>query len=394
MKVKIDKLDYFGRGIANTPKKVFVRDAHIGETLDIKITKMHKTYDEGIIKSILESKKRIESQCPYYPACGGCDLRSYEYNDTINYKLNNVKEILKDYINSDTLINIYKSKSFMRNKVVFKVKNSKIGFYEKKTHDLIEIKLCFNIKPSINKIIPYLNSLNIINGEILVRTNYTDELLVSIKTKDKVDTTVLESFPNIKGIILNDKTIYKDNYFYDKIDSYIFKVSYNSFFQVNSYINGKIFNLLKMELGKDKNVLDLCSGVGTLSTLASSFSKKVYGIEINKNSYQDSLENIKLNGIKNCNFINGDAFKLMNDINDKIDTIIIDPPRSGISKKGINSILNYNFNKLIYISCNPITLKRDLSYLKEKYKLNKLYILDMFPYTYHVESFCVLDRKN
>ncbi len=394
IKTSVKSLDYYGRGIADLPKKTFVRNSLPGEDIELVITKEHKSFDEGITTKLLKkSPKRVPSLCPYFPKCGGCDLRHLLYPDTIDYKINNIKSILKDYINDDTLINIYKSKNYGRNKITLKVSNKKIGFYEKSSHNLIEINACLNVKDSINKVLPYLKSLNIIDGEVLIRSNYVNKLLIAIKTNNKVDITPLKSLTNVEGIILNDKTIYKNDYFNDKVDDYIFKVSYKSFFQVNSYINGKIFNILKSELDTEKNVLDLCSGVGTLSILASTFSKKVYAIEINKSNYLDSLENKRMNKVENVDFLLGDAFTLLNDIDDKIDTIIIDPPRSGISKKGLQSILDYNCEKVIYISCNPITLRRDLAHLTKRYKLDKLFILDMFMYTYHAETVVVLERR-
>lgn len=393
MKTKIIGMDYFGRGIASLDKKTFVRDALSGEEVEIKITKSHKKYDEAIVKAIhKKSAKRIKPSCLNYPSCGGCALRSLNYEDSLNYKFENVKEILKDILNEDVYIELISNKEKIRNKVSFKVKDGKLGFYEVKSNNLFEIDKCLNVKESINKIISSLKDLNIINGEIMVRSNYKDELLISINSKDKVNTSNLLKNENIVGIIYNDKTIFGQNYFYEQINGFNFKVSYKSFFQVSNYINGKIFDLLNENVDKSSNIIDLCSGVGTLS-IASNGANKVLGIEINNSSFNDSIYNKELNDAKNVRFIKGDAFKLLNTYKDSYNTLIIDPPRSGIKKEGIDAILDSSLKKIIYISCNPITLKRDLNYLKDKYYIRKLYVLDMFCFSHHVESFLILEKK-
>ena len=173
----------------------------------------------------------------------------------------------------------------------------------------------------------------------------------------------------------------------------LFKETYNSFFQVNRYINIELFRLLKDNIEENSTVLDLCCGVGTLSIVASQKAKKVYGIEIVENAIKDALINTRMNKKENVEFMLGDAFTSINKINDIIDTIIIDPPRSGLTKKAIDNIKEKEIEKIVYISCDPITLARDINNLKELYNLEKIYLLDMFSYTYHVECVCVMTRR-
>ena len=169
-------------------------------------------------------------------------------------------------------------------------------------------------------------------------------------------------------------------------------VDANSFFQVNHYICSKLFKLIEKNIDISNICLDLYSGVGTLSIVASKKAKKVYGIEVNNYSYKNAVKNLELNNIKNVKFINGLVEKEITKIKESVDVIITDPPRSGMDYVTIDTINKLKPKKIIYVSCNPLTLARDLNLLTN-YKLNFITLLDMFPNTHHVESFCVLKLK-
>ena len=195
------------------------------------------------------------------------------------------------------------------------------------------------------------------------------------------------------GIIYNDITIYGENFFYERINGKLFKVSYNSFFQINENITNKLFALIKNNIDKDSTVLDLYSGVGTLGIVASSKAKTVYSIEIIKNAVLNGITNAKLNQKTNIKFMLGDVAKLLDKVNLASHTVIIDPPRKGLDKKTKEFILKKLPAKIIYVSCEANTLMRDLKELENIYEIIDYKILDMFSYTYHVENFCVLKRK-
>ena len=400
MQVKIERLDHQGRGIAYINNKItFIDNALIGEEVEIKIIKEYKNYNEAtVINYITNSDKRIKPKCPYFDNCGGCHLRQMSYNDTLIFKKEKVENILKKYANIDTDIKVIKNENanYYRNKINLKVINGKIGFYKKNTHELIEIDRCLNAEESINLTIMHLDSIGINNGDITIKTNQSKEIILVINSSDtqNIDIDNLVKHSKIVGIILNEKLIYGSNHFIENIGDYFFKESYNSFFQVNRYINEKLFEIINDNIDNTNTVVDLCCGVGTLSIVAAKNANKVYGIEIVENSIKDAKLNAMLNKITNIEFILGDAFKLINNIEDNIDTIIIDPPRNGISKDGIKSILNIKPNKIVYISCDPITLARDINILKDIYDIKKTYILDMFSYTYHVETVMVLEKKD
>lgn len=397
--LKIEKLDHQGRGISHLNGKiVFVENALEGEEVNAHITKENAKYIEAVTDKIIKkSPKRVDSDCPYNEECGGCALRSLKYADTLEYKKNKVIGILKKYSGITISPEIIKceNENNYRNKIEIKVKDGKFGFYKKGTHDCVEIDSCLNAEAAINTFLKDIEKLNLKNADITIKSNYNGEIIISVNTDDKMDFDIdeLKESNKLVGIIWNDKAIYGEKSFIEIIDNKFFRESYDSFFQVNRYINSKLFNIIQEIVDKSDNVLELCCGVGTLSIVASEKAKTVYAIEINESAIKDALINAKMNQRENVNFILGDAYKTVDKIADKIDTIIIDPPRSGLTKEAIDAIIKTNAKKIVYISCNPMTLARDLTELKEEYKIEKSYILDMFPYTYHIESLMVLERK-
>ena len=176
----------------------------------------------------------------------------------------------------------------------------------------------------------------------------------------------------------------------------MFNCSYNSFFQVNSMQTEKLYSTaVKLaKLNKNDVVMDLYCGTGTIASILSSYVKKVIGVEIVENAIIDAKENLKINNINNVSFICSDVTKAVSKINEKIDVIFIDPPRKGIDRKAIAIIKKINPKKIIYISCNPVTMARDLSYLNDLYNIEKVTPVDMFPKTAHVECVVLLQRKD
>ena len=268
--------------------------------------------------------------------------------------------------------------------------DGKLGFYEKNTHNLIEIKECKVTKKSINKSFEFVKNMTLENANVTIRANYNDEVLIIIDSKEKPVILNPEDY-KIVGIVLNDKCIYGQDNFMEKINNLFFTVSYNSFFQVNNYINLELFNLIKENI-VGKTVLDLYSGVGTLSIVASKVVDKVCSIEVIPNAVKNALINAKINKCDNINFILGKVEDKIGFINDKIDTIIVDPARAGLDKKTIEVINNICPQRIIYVSCDTQSLANNLVDLAN-YEIKKFYILDMFSYTYHIECFCILDRK-
>lgn len=398
MKIEIVKFDSFGRGIGYLNNKIiFVPKTVPGDIIDVEVTLEKKKYYEGKLINIIEpSKIRKKAICPYFKICGGCDLMNVSLSETLDYKLDKVNNILKknniDYEIKEIIKN--DEKYNYRNKISLKVINGKLGFYQNDTHYLVDIDYCYLCKESINSIIKDLHLLNIKNGEIIVRTNYNGEILLNIKTDDKIENIVkIINNHKIVGIVNNDKCIYGENYFIDKIKDYLFKVSYNSFFQINPFICSKLFDLIEENSKESKNVLDLYCGVGTLSIVASKNANKVLGVEIIENAIVDANLNKKFNNLKNLEFMCEDTKNIIDKITKDFDLVILDPPRSGVNKNVINKLLDIMPKKIIYVSCDPTTLARDLQLLLNKYCIDNIKLLDMFSFTQHVECVCVLKRK-
>lgn len=392
MQVHIDRMDHFGNGIGNINGKIiFVKGALTGETVDVTITKDKKSFMEGTINTIIyKSSKRVEPFCNYFGVCGGCSLCHLNYENTLEYKKDRVKNILSKF--DIPKINVIRNENdlYYRNKIELKIVDGKLGFYEKNTHNLIEIKECKVTKKSINKSFEFVKNMKLENANVTIRANYNDEVLIIIDSKEKPVILNPEDY-KIVGIVLNDKCIYGQDNFMEKINNLFFTVSYNSFFQVNNYINLELFNLIKENI-VGKTVLDLYSGVGTLSIVTSKVVDKVYSIEVIPNAVKNALINAKINKCDNINFILGKVEDKIGFINDKIDTIIVDPARAGLDKKTIEVINNICPQRIIYVSCDTQSLANNLVDLAN-YEIKKFYILDMFSYTYHIECFCILDKK-
>lgn len=227
--VKVEKLDHFGRGIAYlNGKVVFINNALPGEIVDIKIISEKKKYIEAdVVKYIKQSNDRIESLCPYFLLCGGCNLLFYEYQKTIDFKLNKVKELIKkNNINYNKKIDIIKNDNNFnyRNKVSLKIVDNRIGFYKDGTHELIEIKKCMIANKEINKVIENYKLLNLDNANLTIRCNYNGEILLIINSDSNDYNIELENLKNkikLVGIVYNDKTIYGSNFFYERIGGYL-----------------------------------------------------------------------------------------------------------------------------------------------------------------------------
>jgi len=403
--VKIESLDHYGRGIAHINNKViFIFNALPNEVVDIKIINDKKQFSEAkVIKYITKSNDRIKSICPYFENCGGCNLLFYNYENTIKFKQNKIKELInknKINYNNDIPVIINETPLSYRNKISLKISNDKIGFYENKTHKIVPIKKCLIAKESINKIIKDYKLLNINEGTLTIRSNYNNEITLIINSKElnyNIDISKLKENNKITGIVYNDKLIYGEDFYYERIGGMLFKVSYNSFFQVNHYITEKLFKLIEENIAINSKVLDLYCGVGTLSLVASKKASEVIGIEIIKNAIINASKNAFLNKKTNLKFILGDVANSITKINQKFDTLIVDPPRNGLDKNIINYIKENKPSKIIYVSCDPNTLMRDLKSLEELYQIKDYKILDMFSYTYHLESFVILEliwKKN
>lgn len=393
MQANIVRLNDQGLGVCYINDKVtFVYDAIPGDIVKVEVINENKKYNLAkVVEVIKRSDDYIDSLCPYSNTCGGCSLFNLEYSKTLEYKSNKLTNILKKFSNLSERVEVIENKNKLnyRNKIRLHVKNGLIGYYSSKTNDVVEITNCVVAKNIINEFIPYINKYGIINGEIIIRCNDKDELLINFITNDEIK--LIDCPINIIGILKNNKVLSGNDYFIHTINDLKFKVSYDSFFQVNDYICSKLFSLINEYAIKDCNVLDLYCGTGTLGLSIAKNEKKIYGIEIVENAIKNAKENSILNNLFNTKYYCGDVADILPNINDNIDLIIVDPPRSGLDKKSTNIINKLNPKQIIYISCDPITLARDLNYFNN-YNIKMIKGLDMFSYSYHCESVVVLER--
>ena len=397
MTYEITSLNDQGLGICYVNNKItFVKNAVINDIVTIKIIKEFSKYNIAIVdKYIKYSNKRINSKCPYFEKCGGCILQNLKYEDTLKFKKDKLESILHKFANINTDVKIVSNANDYnyRNKVSLKVVNKVIGYYSYNSNDIVKIDRCEIASKAINKVILKLEKFNIINGDITIRSNYKNEILIIINSSDDINIDNIDNIDNVVGIIKNKKVVYGQDYFIDKIGNKLFKVSYDSFFQVNNYIIEKIFDDINKYILKNSNVLDLYCGVGTLGINVSNTSNKIVGIEYIENAINNAKENALINNLKKYEYYLGDVSNVILKIKDNIDVIICDPPRSGLNKKTIESILNINPKQIIYVSCDPITLSRDLKVLLNNYKIDYIKGYDMFSYTYHLETLVVLNKK-
>lgn len=409
MSYKIERLDHQGRGITYINGKIaFVKDTLPGEEIELKIIKENSKLIEAEPTNFLkESQLRVKELCPYYKECGGCNLLHMSYEEQIKYKQSKIVDIMKKYadINSEVIKQIVPcDRQFhYRNKITLKVEE-KLGYFKEKTYELIPIEKCLLVNDKINEIIKILNGYTDLSNikEVIIKS-FTDKetMLIIYLQEDEINANLLNYLSNhVDNIIVYDsnkkmiKKIGKSNII-ARLRKKQFKIGANSFFQVNMDQTLKIYDKIAEYLSKseDSTVLDLYCGVGSIGLYSVSNYAKLIGVEIVPEAIENAKTNAELNSMGNTKFLVGDTKTILMHSNYKADTIIVDPPRAGLDKSVIEDIKKINPNMLIYLSCDPITLARDLKLLSDLYDVDELIPYDMFPNTYHVETLVKLIKK-
>ena len=396
MEVKIEKLDNFGRGITYINDKIcFVEGALEGEVVDIDITVDKKKYQEAIVNDYLKvSDKRIKEDCPFSKVCGGCNLNHMSYSDENDFKKNKIKQLVEKYTSVDSsLVSdiVYDSRSNYRNKIVLHG-NKNIGLYKKSSNDIVSVDKCILVDDKINSIIEILNRVNKSIKEATIKiSNDSKEIMVSIKCEVK-DTS--ELIDNVDVLIINDEFLTSKRQIINPIGNKRYYESNESFFQVNKTLTEKLYDEALNVIKEDKpdNVLDLYCGTGTIGIYVSDYCKKIIGVDYNKSNIADANKNKELNNCNNIEFI---CDKVENQIDkfNNIDIVIVDPPRAGLDSKTKDYLKKISSKKIIYISCDPVTLMRDINDL-DSYSVKYIKPFNMFPRTYHVECVCLLVQKS
>lgn len=402
--VTIERLDHQGRGIGKIDGKiVFIPKTLIEEVVDVDLVLEKKKFFEGEIKEIVKtSDKRISPMCPHFFECGGCQFLHTNYESSLNFKQNKVENIINKNLTKKVLINPIVSSDehlFYRNKITLQV-NKTIGYYKEKTNVIIPIKKCYIADVKINKIYDILkDNINMDNiNQIIIRsTKNTSQSMVIFKTCGNVDTNkiILLLKDLVQSIYINNELIYGQEKIIEELLDYKFYISPTSFFQVNTKQAEKLYEIAVnyADISKDDMVLDLYCGTGTIGIIASKYAKKVIGIELNQEAIDDANLNKELNKISNIEFYAGDVGKILHKKQYKPDIVIVDPPRAGLDSLAIQEVVNIKPKKIVYISCDLMTLARDLNILSEYFEIIELTPVDLFSQTSHVECVCILKHK-
>ena len=392
MIVKIDGLSHDLKGIARVNGKVtFIDNALPNEVVDIRVFEEKKNFNRGKVISYIEKNKdRIINKCPYFDMCGGCSFGCVNYEKAVCYKKDIFIDIFKRYANMDINPSVmYSDKIYeYRNKISMKVNSGKLSLVEEDSNNLIDIDRCLLVNDKINNVIKILSDTNL-NGlrDVIIRG--TNSIMVILNGEYDYDNIIklLEGY--VDSIIYNGKCVYGNEYIIINIDKYKYAVYPESFFQVNTDMIVKLYDKVRESAGKGDSLLDLYCGAGTIGIYLSDNFNKVRGVEINKDAIRGANLNKEINGTNNISFELGNA----NSIKIDEDVVVVDPPRSGLDDKTRNIIINSNIKKLVYVSCNPITLARDINILKEKYDIIDITLFDNFPNTTHMESVVLLEKR-
>lgn len=390
--VKIIDIDTFGNGIAKVNNIViFIKGTFQNEIIEIKIIDIKKRYAIGrLINIIKHSIERKEIPCPHYYTCGGCNYLHISFDKENEYKENIIKNTFKDYQVNKI---VHGKPQEYRNKVVFHVQNKEIGFYQKQTNTIVPVEKCLLLEEDIQNIYNQIKRIELNQvKEITIRTTTTHEVMIIFDgeiTKENIN--YLQTNPLIKSIYIKDKLAYGTPYIKEKIENLIYTVNPNSFMQVNHEIMLKLYDKIKYYAKTGSNLLDLYCGTGTIGIYLKDNYTNITGVEIVKSAIENANLNKKLNHLNNINFILSDAKGVI--ATKSYDTIIVDPPRSGLTKDVINNLLNSNTQKIIYTSCNYKTLKQDLNLLEKKYQVIELTPFNMFPRTDNIECIALLEKN-
>ena len=433
---------YDGKGIVKKDGKVVFVDGVIkDEEVEAEIIYESKNQSLGELSKIIKSSPyRVKPFCPLAKDCGGCVLQHLNYEKQLEFKTNHVQ----DCINKFSKLNITVNKCIgmenpfnYRNKsqVPFSMQKKQIcyGFYKQNTHKIVQMNTCAIQTADADEILNTIKKLmhkyrlsayeedkrkGVLRHVLIKKGFSTNQIMVvlitnvnSFPNRKELVKDLVKEHSNIKTVIQNINTrdtnvilgekeniLYGDGYIEDILLDVRFKISSKSFYQVNPIQTAILYSkaIEFADLKKTDRVLDTYCGIGTIGLIASKKVDEVIGVEIVKDAIKDAKQNALINNINNANFVLADASDFMVDLaktSEKINVVFVDPPRKGCDERFLSSIMKLYPEKIIYISCNPSTLARDLEILKEKYLIEEIQPVDMFPHTYHIETIVRLRKK-
>jgi len=451
--LEVEKVIYGGRGLAYMNNMaIFVDKAVPGDRITAKVIRVKKNFAEAKVLEVIEaSPNRIIAPCPYSDYCGGCTWQCIEYEKQLEYKHAFVEDLL-NHIGKATNFQVHQPLPSpqifgYRNKMEFSFSDKRwllpkerdekknnnnfaLGLHVPGTFDkIIDIEGCLLQKEKGNEILREAKRFISDSGipvyglrthqgfwrYLMLRHSYFfDEWMVNIITSEQRDAPIQalasilkDRFKEIASIVNNintrkggtavgerERIFVGERNIKDKIGPFTFEISANSFFQTNTPMAERLYESVKSfaSLTGKETILDLYSGIGTVSIFLASQATRIIGVDISNAAIADAKRNCKLNGIENCEFLCGDVKMFLSQFNIQPDLLITDPPRVGMQRGVIDQILKLLPGRIIYISCNPSTLARDIALLKEVYKLEEVQPIDLFPNTYHIESVARLER--
>ena len=452
----VEKIEFPNKGILHIDgERVVVKNAIPGQRIQCVVTKRRKGKSEARTLDILEHSpaERPEEACPHFGICGGCIYQSLPYEEQLNIKREQVKSLLDSVAEDGTYefqgIKASPISSGYRNKMEFsfgdEVKDGPLalGMHKRGSfYDIVTTPECRIVHPDFCRILmatkEYFEEMGIAfykklqhqgylrhllvrravkTGEILVDlVTSTQREYLGVRTEEEVLSEWTEKLvrlpldgrlagilhtenDSLADVVQSDAThiLYGQDYFYEELLGLRFRISPFSFFQTNSLGAEVLYDTVRGFVGdtKDRVVFDLYSGTGTIAQILAPVAKKVVGVEIVEEAVRSARVNAELNGLENCEFLAGDVLKVIDELQDKPDLIVVDPPRDGIHPKALGKIIDFGVDRIVYISCKPTSLVRDLVVLQDRgYRVEKVCGVDMFPGTGNVEVVCLLSKLN
>ena len=426
----VEYLDNRGFGVCKLGKKkrVFIVNSIEGE--EVFAVRVHKNYYIAM-KVLKESPDRNHSICPHFPACGGCNLIHIDYNKQLEIKQKYLNELFPE----EELTDIIPSPKIFhyRNKMDYsfggKINDLSLGLVKRFSfYEIVDITDCKISPPEFNKIVTSvrdffkskrLEPFNKLKGKgflryLILRKSFTNnKLMLNLitTTENKIDIKELNTYLENTDISLdsvvwsvNDSpsdiaigdtvTFLKKPFIEEMIKNYTYRIYPNNFFQTNTYQAENMLKFIRKHIHEGGRALDLYSGIGFFTIGLSDLFDKIIGVEINPSSVKAAYENKKINNAENVEFLNIAAEELGKFLNESFDYLIVDPPRSGLSRKVIRWIAKNKPTNIIYVSCNPVTASRDISYIKKAgYRVIFIQPFDQFPHTPHIETISLISRK-
>ena len=444
----IERVEFPNKGMAvveGEEKRVIVKNSLKGQKVRFSVNKMRKGQAEGRLLEVLErSPEEAEPLCPHFGACGGCTYQNLPYEKQVEMKDAQIHAMMDEAVNGDYIWEGVKespARENYRNKMEFSFGDEfkdgplALGMHKRGSfHDIVNVPECRIVDEDFRQILtavlefaagtglPYYHRMRHTGffRHLLVRKAVkTEEILVDLVTTSEAALDNAAFTAKLQGLSLKGKIVgilhttndsladvvkdegtevlFGQGYFYEELLGLKFKITPFSFFQTNSLGAEVLYETARSYVGetKDKVIFDLYSGTGTIAQILAPVAKKVVGVEIVEEAVEAAKENAKLNGLDNCTFWAGDVLKVIDDLGEVPDLIVLDPPRDGVHPKALEKIIDFGVEKMVYIACKPTSLARDLELLQGRgYQVERIGCVDLFPGTVHVETVCLLGNRN